>query len=65
MFRFFGRSIKFFRIHWVVLVRYGDRSGLIQQFQVVCMSVRMFHVVFGQKALVLHVVSQNFEAVLC
>ena len=26
---FVGRSIKFFRLHWVVQVRYGDRSRLL------------------------------------
>ena len=40
-------------------VRYGDRSGLLKKFQVVCMSVKMFYVVFGRnQVLVLHVVSQ-------
>ena len=29
LFRFLGRSIKFFRLHWVVQVRDGDRSGLL------------------------------------
>ena len=44
---FFGRSIKFSRLHWVVQFRYGDGSRLLQNFQIVFMSVKMFYVVFG------------------
>ena len=29
LFRFFGRSIKFSRLHWVVQLRYGDGSTLL------------------------------------
>ena len=47
-FVFSGRSIKVFRLHCVVQVRYGDRSGLLSKFQVVFMCVRMFYVVFGR-----------------
>ena len=36
----FGRSIKFFRLHWVVQVRYGDRCGFFVNVQVVFMSVQ-------------------------
>ena len=45
--RVFARFIKFFRLHWVVRVRYGDGSECCK-FQVVFMCVRMFQFVLGR-----------------
>ena len=47
-FVFSGRSIMFFRLHWVVQVRYGIVPDCCETFQVVFMSIRMFYVVFGR-----------------